>query len=239
MDYANEGEEIKVSTDTLHDVVKSHSSWGMVGVSRSQGTPRPLFGTSIKHGTTITLTIHECEDHRGLNRDWFHAKKRLIEIELSASQFAELITTMNVGDGVPCTIRRTEKGAIQYAEGENKIDQHSQEFAASMEDMTNKFAKVVSEATEILENKPAISKTDRKNILEGLRMLLQNVKSNIPFFKRQFDEQMDKTIVEAKAEVESFVMNAVTKTGLQAIMDGKPVVLELKDNNITDIEPEK
>lgn len=239
MKYANEGEQVKVSTDTLHDIVKSHSSWGMVGISRRQGSPSPLFGTSIKHGTTMTLTIHLCEKHRGLNRDWFHAKERLIEIELSASQFAELITTMNIGDGVPCTIRHTEKGAIQYADEENKIEQHSKEFNSSMAKIANDFNKTVEEATDILENKPNISKADRGKILEGLRKLLQDVRTNIPFFKRQFDEQMDKTIVEAKAEVEAFVMNAVTTTGLQAIKDGKPVVLELKENNIINVESEK
>jgi len=45
------------------------------------------------------------EKERHLNRDWFHKKKHLIEVEMSQTQFAEMITSLNVGDGVPCTIR--------------------------------------------------------------------------------------------------------------------------------------
>lgn len=83
-----------------------------------------------------------------------------------------------------------------------------------MEKIANDFNNTVQEATEILENKPNITKADRTKILNGIKKLLQEVKNNLPFFKRQFDEQMNKTIVEAKAEVESFVMNTIITTGL-------------------------
>ena len=62
-----------------------------------------LFGSSIKHKDTIRLEISHGELERGLNHDWYHANKCIVECEMSQSQFAEAITSMNMGDGVPVT----------------------------------------------------------------------------------------------------------------------------------------
>ena len=39
------------------------------------------------------------------------------------------------------------------------------------------------------------------------------------FYKNQFDEQMEKTITEAKSEIEAFATHAIHKAGLEAVKD--------------------
>ena len=48
-------------------------------------------------------------------------------------------------------------------------------------------------------------------------MLRQEVESHVPFIQNSFNEQMDKTVLEAKGEVEGFVMHKVISAGLEGL----------------------
>ena len=48
-------------------------------------------------------------------------------------------------------------------------------------------------------------------------MLMQDVNSNLPFVQRSFNKSIDKTVLEAKGEVEAFVMNKVTSLGIKGL----------------------
>jgi len=60
---------------------------------------------------------------------------------------------------------------------------------------------------------------------------MQNIKSNIPFVNEQFTEQMDKTITEAKGEIEAFIEHKIRSAGLEAIAASKdfPTIKELTE----------
>ena len=94
------------------DGYESHPAWGMVEFSRVEhGGPCRLFGSSLtNHGTTIILRVWEASRKHDCGQDWYHGsiRKELIAVEMSAAQFAGLLTTMNVGNGVPCTIRHVQ-----------------------------------------------------------------------------------------------------------------------------------
>ncbi len=61
-------------------------------------------------------------------------------------------------------------------------------------------------------------------------------KSNIPYLAEQFAEQMDKTVTEAKAEVEAYVAGIVHQTGLEALEDMKPQLTENKEEDTKSLE---
>jgi hypothetical protein len=83
---------------------KKHPSFGMVSFSRCYGTNRRLFQSHVKNMTTVRLRIKQASVKHSLHQDHTYGEESLIEVELSPAQFAELLTSMNVGDGVPCTI---------------------------------------------------------------------------------------------------------------------------------------
>ena len=41
--------------------------------------------------------------------------------------------------------------------------------------------------------------------------------SNIPFFRQMFQEEMDKIVVDAKAEIDAAMQHTVTKAGIKAL----------------------
>ena len=111
-----------------------HESFAMLGITRSSCSfSQNLFGSSIQHSHTIKLKIAPAKIDRMLNRDWFHANtKPYIEVEMSYSQFAEAITSMNVGDGVPVTLRRLDDKRIEDCPQFDKRQEFEKEFEKEM-----------------------------------------------------------------------------------------------------------
>lgn len=96
----------------------THPSFGLVGFSRASVCgmrSHRMFGSAIgKHFNIVHLEIRRAEQHHHLSRDRFHGREELIRVELSEAQFASLLTNMNSGSGVPCT--------ILYVRGEGNIE---------------------------------------------------------------------------------------------------------------------
>jgi len=199
--------------------IYEHESYAMMGITRtSSNRGQNLFGSSIKHSNTIRIRIAPAKISRHLHRDWFHAKAvPYIEIEMSYSQFAEAITSLNQGDGVPVT--------LNYLNGKKmgdcpQIDKR-QEFEEEFENEMLGIGKVLRELTEraeaLLSDKKAPSKAEKEAILKGIKSIRQEIESNVPFIQKSFNEQMDKTVLEAKGEVEGFVMHKVISAGLEGL----------------------
>ena len=78
----------------------------------------------------------------------------IIEVAMSQSQFAEVITSMNVDAGVPCTIKYIQgKGHIDEADFINKRQQITNEFKDSMNDHMNDAQEFYDEVKELFSTK--------------------------------------------------------------------------------------
>ncbi len=224
-------EEYKIVENENH--CSKHPSFGMALFSRSNSSSsHPLFGSSINHNNTIRLTIRHATHERSLTNDWFHGSGEIIEIEMSQTQFAELITQMNMGEGIPCTIKHIDMKRIPDPPYKSKVDIINDEFRARMHNMGVDIEKASATALDLLKSKPTLTKADRELILSSITSLLQGVKSNIPYVSKQFGEQMDKTITEAKGEIEAFIEHKIRSAGLEAIGASKdfPKIQELTDS---------
>jgi hypothetical protein len=193
----------------------THPSFGMVGLSRrSSSGVVPLFASNIQHQHTVTLTIKRAEHNRHLNNDWIHGKEQLIEVELSGSQFAELITSFNMGDGVPCTIRQFNRQSYPDPPYENPVDIFQREFAAEMKNLSVDCKSVVEDSVKMLKEKATIGKGDREFLMKAMESLVTQINSKMPFISQQFNESMEKTVSQAKNEIETFVTNKIYSLGL-------------------------
>ena len=75
----------------------SHPSYGTLAFRRQTGGSTPLFGSSIEHRDTISMTLYHADITRGLHNDSIYGKNPIAKVEMSYSQFAEAITSMNMG----------------------------------------------------------------------------------------------------------------------------------------------
>ena len=200
--------------------IKKHESYGMVGFSRVTcgGEGQTLFGSSIKHHNIITLTIMRAEKQRNLNEDWYHGTEELIEVSLSPSQFADCITSMNIGNGVPCTIEHVGMKRMADPPCESKQVQFRNEFSNDIKKIATKFDNLSKKIAE-MKKSPTVRKGDVNELSDMIRQVRQDIECDIPFVNEQFARQMNKTTTEAKAEVEAFVSGTITKLGLNALKE--------------------
>lgn len=206
----------------MFENLEEHPCYGMLGFSRRSGSKSsPLFGSSIQHKDTIFMTLKHGELERHLSNDHYFGKGVIAEVEMSYSQFAEAITAMNVGDGVPCTIRFTEKdGYVKDKPFVSKQEQFEQEFSEHLNDIKQETSNTIKDVKEIFDKK-SIGRGDKEQILKRLEHLAIQIGSNTEFVYRQFNKQMDKTVMEAKGEVEAFCQNKMNSIAQAALMDHK------------------
>lgn len=208
-----------------------HPAFGMIGFSRISGGESVLFGSSIKHNDRIRMTLKHGKQDRHLHGDWYSGKGKIIEIEMSYTQFAECITAMNFGDGVPCTIRYTEKdGYIPYIkENNSKREQFRNEFSDTILKAMKQVQEQIDQIQKSIDNKKNFGVKDRNEIISQLRQVKYNIGVNLDFCVEQFDEQMDKTTLEAKGEIEAFCQNKINSIAQAALVENRDKFVKLEN----------
>jgi len=217
---------------------ESHPCFGMARLSRVQGTI-DLFGSNVKgrNGFT-TLSISQADRLHDYSQDRCHGRKELIEIAMSESQFAEMITTWNQGEGIPVTLLRTSDGPLKNIPRIPQQDQTETERAENLfreetSDAVKGFRSSKDALNKILNKKGAITKGDRIQIEKIFWKVDQWLTDNAPFAVQTFGEATERAVSKAKVEVEAFVSNIVRKTGLDALQK-----LRLQGTVDRDDEPE-
>lgn len=208
--------------------MEKHASWGMIGFYRTQGGERQLFGSDISNHNSIRLAIKHAKKHRELGRDWTMGDDMICEVELSALQFAELLTNMNVGDGVPCTIRYTNNdGYIKYQKEKSKIDVIYSERDDIVDKASSNLREVERELSELICNKK-IAKTVGTELLQKLSSALSDLEgNNFEFYKKQATEEIDKMVVEAKSQISEYVSHKIYSIGLETLINGANITPSL------------
>lgn len=212
-----------------------HKSWGMVGLARTYGAERELFGSDVTNHNTIKLTIKHAQKHRELGRDWTMGDDILCEVELSALQFAELLTNMNVGDGVPCTIRYTrEDGYIKYKNEKNKLEVIYEERSSVIDKASLNIQEVAAQVSELISNKK-ISQKIGNELLNKLEVVRSNlVGNNCEFYKQQTFNEISQMVVEAKSQISEHVNQKIYSVGLEKLMNMSDVMPMLNGSDTID-----
>lgn len=206
---------------------ETHPSYGMLGFYRvTHGGALPLFGSSIKHRDTLRLVLKTGSVSRELNTDWYYGDKTLFEVEMSATQFADLITNMNFGDGVPVTIVRTENNwDIPICPFVSKADIHKQEFSDSLDKVHKDTQDLIQSVAEKFSSKKSFNKKEQEEILRTLNRISMNIGCNQTYQVKAFTEQMERTVTESKGEIESFFQNKMYQLAQQAFVENPDKLL--------------
>jgi len=204
-----------------------HPSYGMVAFSRMHSSHgMQMFGSKIGHSTIIGLKIYEASQEDSFGKKRVVAEDKIIEVLLSPAQFSELLTTMNIGSGVPCTIsRRQGVGSIEPKKQENPRKVSERYLRKTMEKVSSRMEDVEKMASKMASGKTA-SKADRNEIVSMLKMLRQEIEEDMPFVEKTFQEVMDKTVSEAKSDIDAFVTHTVTQKGLESLKNNVPLIAE-------------
>ena len=202
---------------------REHPSYGILHLARMSGGTSAirLFGSPLAtHYGTIRLTISKGKWIHGLNQDrYFGMNKDFIEVEMSAAQFADAITSLNMGSGTPCTIRRVQGECVAAPPDHATEAEHIRDnFESTLDKYKAKshaYRKRIEELTSKLSTKA------KEEIRIALDVMEQQLASNVPFVVEQFQEATTRVTAAAKAEVDAFVTGVVRAAGLQSIAEGR------------------
>jgi len=197
-----------------------HESFGMVSINRISSSGTNLFGSIQKHHSFISLEIRHGSVSRHLANDWYHADSLpIVEIFLTHTQFAELITSPGQGSGVPCTIRAIEGKAMPECPAPETITSKFSEDLKATTKETVAELKTLSQnlAQALLPGEKGLNKTQLKELLGKIQSAVSSITDSIPFIESSFNEEMEKEIDKAKGEIEATIGHLIHNTGLKAI----------------------
>lgn len=201
---------------------RKHPAYGQVQISRITGGAK-LFGTHVQTTNMFALRIcrSEVRDNE-FGSQHYANREQLIEVLLSPAQFVELMTSLNSGTGIPCTIQRLHMKSVEEIPDDEQTGtvKARKMFKDKIRDyFKTNLSRSINEAEDLL-NKKRITKGDVQGILKELYFLKQNMESNFPWYLDQIQEASDKIVSSAKVEVEAFVSTVIQKAGLEAIAKG-------------------
>jgi len=209
---------------------EKHESFGMMGFSRVQcsGDGQVLHGSDLKHNTIIRMTLSHGTKKRGLSHDWYHAEDTIVEVEMSQNQFSEMITSMNMGSGIPVTLNYTEKdGRLESPEFVSVVEIHENEFKQQTKDTVKDMEDLLTAMKDLLSGSGTVKKADRETMINQAEKVVREIGSNMPYMEKCFAESMDKVVTDAKGNIEAFYQHRVIAAGLEALENGnEPKLIE-------------
>lgn len=204
---------------------ETHPSYGMARFSRRQGSPGRLFGSPVQdHQAYVTLTVARGEcvttQDTGWTRYYGGLRGDLIEVDMSAAQFAELLTSMNVGSGVPCTVRYLAGKQVEVPPDVRlEIERVREGFTERIRAINDQARQDAKEASDLLDKK-TLTVAERKLLKEKLERTFREVDANTPYMLKLFEEASEKVVTHAKAEIDAFVAHNIITAGIRALAEG-------------------
>lgn len=214
---------------TVHErTVENHPAYTCIRANRVSGAAN-LYGSDFNHHHYISVTISRSEKHRHLANDWYHDKDELITVNMSESQWAHFISSLNVGSGSPCTMSRLQ-GQPNYGiipeipKPKSLTDQFSKEIKKSLEDDIDALRKM---AASLTGEKP-MGKKEQAELAKKISHMAGSIAESVGFVADQFDEHVEKTVDNAKSEINAYALRQVVETGIKVLQT--PTLMTLLEN---------
>lgn len=208
-----------------------HPSYAMVRVSRvNSGKQDYFFGSDVIPPAYIEFTVSPGEVEMDMGRNWYGRShtKEYIRFKMTPVQFSELITSMNHGDGIPCTLEYVNGAKVlQQDNKETKIQFNKRKIK---EMFTNLYERVLraKTKTDLLNSSKPLVKEDREAIMGAIYGIEQDLRSNLNFYLEQFNIEMDNIALDVKSNLEASIMQKITQLGIQEF---KKLYQELGDGS--------
>jgi hypothetical protein len=206
--------------------VIDHPAFATIGANRVQTTGQTLFQSEFKHQSLITICIKGARVRRGLSNDRVSTSSRMpyIEVDLTESQWATFVSSLNVGEGVPCTL--SYRHDIGYVPQIPKPPERKQQFASEMRETLQDSINHLKKIESVLEGAKITGKL-RDELMGHVRMAKQEIQSNMPFVEKQFAEHVENTTEAAKQEIHGYMVGHLQRAGLAALArEGGPLQIE-------------
>lgn len=213
-------EETRRGSNSTHQRI-DHPAFAQIQVSRINGH-KVLYNSDFNSHNYIALRIHKSEVIRDLSHDWHHEREQYIEVAMSEAQWATLVSSLN-STAIPCTLTYLMGECIdRLSEPTNRVNQ----FGSELSQHLGKAVEQLSEAMKTV-NSLGLSKVKTEALIRTLSSAQANIRGNVQFVEKSFNEHMENQVEKAKCETNAYLYHVVQRAGLDALTLGieapKPV----------------
>lgn len=210
-----------------------HPCFGLARFSRICGYSGFMFGSDVQSENFIELTINHAERVQGDYKvHYYDYGKPIVRLKMTQTQFAELLTNMNIGNGVPVTLEAVNGERIEQFdlnEAKNHLDELKEDFKERSKETLNSLIESRNELKKIIDKKN-LSKKDQEKALWLLDKYIQEIRSNMPFFIKLYKEETSDIVQRAKTELDGMIQSCVIRAGVKALgLDSTPIKGELEN----------
>lgn len=193
-----------------------HPSFGQISARRIQGGgDNHFYGSEFSHQHWIEVVISSSEIVRRVGRDFYSTDSELVRVAMTESQWATFLSSMNVGEGVPCTFRRMAgKGYPEIERLETKEDFFKRQMAETVEDSVSKIDELIY---ALKSDSLRVSNKARSELVDLAKHARMEIKSNAPFVATQFGEHVETCIEEAKVSIAAYAGSVAQGGGPLAV----------------------
>lgn len=234
MNYSKQKPTAQQNGSVMGGTRYTHPAFGEISVTRSQGSGTELFGSALKHANVLTIRISTAYLDRHLHRDWIHADKQVLSFHMSEAQFHALIASQG-GAGVPVTFetRPSDDAPLQICPAIESIETVHETYHRELKESLQAYMEQAKKLTEALEEAVKDGKAG-KGKLEELRKMASAISEGMPntasFIQSKVEETMAKTVAAGQIEIEAFVNDLATRTGIEALRNNPVQLIDHTDN---------
>lgn len=204
------------------DKVSNHPAYGMASVNRVRSSGMTLFASDLNHQEVIQMQIFEGQmlDRDGVRNPRRAARRPMVEVHFSSAQWATLVSSFGLGDGVPCTITRKTVGEtitpppIAVTETTRERFERDIEEAASRQ--LERLRECLGELSKLVAKGKA-GKRELEALYSSMSSQLGNLPKNLSFTTTLIQESMDNIVAAGKAELEAVAVGTALRLGIKEI----------------------
>ena len=199
--------------------VIKHASFATVNATRTSCNKMTLFDSNINHDGYITLSFQEAEMIDGAygSRVSGHGRS-IFEVAMSENQFVGLVTRMNMGSGIPCTIQHGRTGPLEIVPDIGAFEDSAEKLKRkSREIHQHGVERVQSDVAKLKELLLALPKKKQEEAGRIIEYMTSTTLMNLDYGKDVLQETADKLVTEAKVEINATVQGIITQLGVDSL----------------------
>jgi hypothetical protein len=217
--------------DRIGQTRYDHPAFGCVTVSKwHSNVPIRLFGSDLGHKVGISLTFHTAYNLRGLSDDRHMADKIILRVNLSEAQWARLVASQGIGNGVPVTMEMRRFGQLVRvpdiaAPQASKREIHGEEMAEALREQLDALRALADKLGKMLDG-GAVSKTALREVHREIARHVEQAPGSVKFIYDQFASATEQVAEDAKVEVEAHVTSLATRLGMEQLLEAAPLLTD-------------
>lgn len=208
---------------------REHPAFGCITISRPHGGQNALFGSQILHDHYIKLTINTAVEYTDNGWTRHHSDKQLVEVHMTADQWARMVSSIGIGSGTPCTLYWSQ-GQGYYPSVPDPVigDDHKISLNEAGQKAIQANAELLAHIRGLVDT-GKIGKKAGEELERTAARTSDTIRSTMPFILQNAVEHVEAVVTDAKSTVEAHLRQLVWDAGVDKLVaDGALPVPQLE-----------